>query len=429
MKIEQSNENRQITEGIDRFAKLTVELGLDLRPGQQLILTNPDGPIPVEALPFVQRVTEHAYRAGASLVTTLFTDDASVRARLHYANDASFDVSSDWLMDGMARAFQEGAAGLFLMADNPYLLAKEDKGRVSRASKSYLRARAAIMPPIFNMRTNWSLVPVATPTWARAVFPYLDENAAYERLWHAIFQSTRLNLPDAADAWKTHIAKLNSRAEALNAKNFSAIRFFGPDTDLVVGLANRHTWTSTTFDIANGARTIFNMPTEEINTVPDSRRVDGYVRMTKPLFLSGVVIEDITVRFEKGRVVDASARTNSEVLRGLLKTDENACRLGEVALVPHSSPISQSGTLYYSTVLDENAASHIAFGQAWSVGIQNGVNLPGDELVACGANQSMIHVDMMVGSGDIHVDGIMASGETELIMRNGEFVKTFAPPV
>lgn len=415
----------EVAEGIDRLAKVTVDLGLDLQPGQQLIITNPDGPIPIEALPLVRRVTEHAYRAGASLVTPLFTEDASVRARFRYGNVEAFDVSIDWLMDGMARAFQEGAACLFLMADDPYLLAEVDNDKVSRASKSYLRARAAIMPAIFNMRTNWSLIPVAMPAWARAVFPRDEDNAAYERLWRAIFASTRVDLPNALAAWKAHIKKLNARAQAMNAKNFSALRFYGPDTDLVVGLAHRHTWTTTTFDIPNGARTVFNLPTEEINTVPDATRVDGYVRMTKPLFFSGVVIEDITVRFEKGRVVEAKARTNGEVLRGLLKTDENACRLGEVALVPHSSPISQSRTLYYNTVLDENAASHIAFGQAWSVGIQNGVNLANNELIALGANQSMIHVDMMVGSDRINVDGIMTSGETEPVMQNGEFVKAF----
>jgi aminopeptidase len=415
----------KIAEGIDRLAKVTVDLGLDLQPGQQLIIANPDGPIPIEALPVVQRVTEHAYRAGASLVTPLFTDDASVRARFRYAKDEAFDVSIDWLMDGMARAFQEGAAGLFLMADNPHLLAEEDKDKVSRASKSYLRARGAIMPAIFNRRTNWSLIPVVTPAWARVVFPQDDENAAHERLWRAIFASTRVDLSHPLAAWKAHIAKLKARAEAMNAKNFSALRFYGPDTDLVVGLANRHTWTTTTFEIANGARTVFNLPTEEINTVPDASRVDGYIRMTKPLFLSGLVIEDITVRFEKGRVVDARARTNSQVLRELLRTDENACRLGEVALVPHSSPISKSGILYYSTLLDENAACHIAFGQACSFGIQNGVNLGSDELAALGANQSMIHVDMMVGSDTINVDGIMISGETEPVMRNGEFVEVF----
>ena len=419
---QEKQEQLDIAEGIDRLAKVTVDLGLNLQPGQQLIITNPDGPIPIEALPLVQRVTEHAYRAGASLVTVFFMDDTSVRARFRYANGEAFDVSSNWLMDGMARAFQEGAAGLFLMADNPYLLSEEDKDKVSRASKSYLRARAAIMPAIFNMRTNWSLIPVAMPAWARAVFPQNDENAAQKQLWQAIFASTRVDLPDASSAWKEHVAKLNARAAAMNARNFVAIRFYGPDTDLVIGLADRHTWTTTTFDIANGASTVFNMPTEEINTVPDARRVDGYVRMTKPLFFSGVVIEDITVRFEKGRVVEAKARTNNEVLQGLLKTDENSCRLGEVALVPHSSPISQSGILYYNTVLDENAACHIAFGQAWSVGIQHGVNLSSDELAALGANQSMIHVDMMVGSGKISVDGITASGATEPVMRNGEFV-------
>lgn len=416
------DERIEIAEGIDQLARVTVQVGIHVQPGQQLIILSPDGGVPIETLPLVRSVTEHAYRAGASLVTTLFADDVSTLARFRHAREASFDAGSDWLQGGVARAFQEGAAALFLMADNPYLLSTENKDSVSRAAKAHLRARSPIVSEIFNLRTNWSLIATATPAWAQAVFPHDAEDEAVNRLWRAIFRACRIHAVDPAAAWKAHMAKLNARAQAMNARNFSAIRFRGAGTDLLIGLGDSHTWAPVAATSPNGVPFSFNIPTEEINTVPDCRRVEGYVRMTKPLFASGVVIEDAVIRFEKGRVVEATARTGVQILRELLNTDDNACRIGEVALVPHSSPISQSGVLYYNTLLDENAASHIAFGQAWSLGIRGGLAMSRDELLRHGANQSIIHMDMMIGSGEMDVDGVTRAGKAEPIMRRGEFL-------
>ena len=418
----------EIATGIDSLAQVTVQVGINLKPGQQLIVLSPDGGVPMETLPLVRRVTEHAYRAGASLVTTLYADDFSTRARFRHANNESFDVGTDWLQSAVARAFQEGAAGLFLFADDPNLLAAEDKDKVTRAAKAHLRARGPMLNEIFNLRTNWSLTTAATSAWAQLVFPQISVSDAVERLWLAIFQAARLDSSDPIATWKAHGAKLNTRARAMNALNLSAIHFRGPDTDLCVGLSDRHTWTSVSMTGENpkGVECLFNVPSEEINTVPDRNRVDGYCRMTKPLFSAGVVIEDMVVRFEKGRVIEATARRGADVLRGLLKTDDGACRIGEVALVPNSSPISKSGILYCNTLLDENAASHIAFGQAWSVGIDGGLAMSADELRRHGANQSLIHMDTMIGSAEMDVDGITAAGQTIPVMRGGEFVEELA---
>jgi aminopeptidase len=415
----------EIAAGIDSLAQVTVRVGVNLKRGQQLIVLSPDGGVPIETLPLVRRVTEHAYRAGASLVTALYADDVSTRARFRSANNESFDVGSDWLQRGVAQALQDGAAALFLFADDPNLLAAEDKDNVARASKAHLRARAPLLTEIFNLRTNWSLTTAATAAWAQLVFPQIPPNDAVERLWRAIFKAARLDAPDPIATWKTHAAKLNTRAQAMNARNLSAIHFRGPDTDLRVGLSDRHTWTSVYMIGANpkGVQCLFNVPSEEINTVPDRNRVEGYCRMTKPLFSAGLVIEDIVVRFEKGRAIEATARTGADVLRSLLKTDDGACRIGEVALVPNSSPVSKSEILYRNTLLDENAASHIAFGQAWSVGIDGGLAMSADELLRHGANQSLIHMDTMIGSAEMDVDGITATGQAIPVMRGGEFVQ------
>jgi aminopeptidase len=415
----------EIATGINALAQVVVRVGIMVKPGQQLVILSPDGGVPIETVPLVRRVTEHAYRAGASLVTTFYADDFSTRCRFRYANDESFDVGTDWLQSAVARAFQEGAAGLFILADDPNLLVAENEDKVSRASKAHLRARAPILTEIFNLRTNWSLTTAATSAWAQLLFPQTPRKNAVQRLWRAIFNAARLDSSDPIATWKAHAAKLNARAKAMNQRNLSAIHFRGPDTDLRIGLADQHTWTTVHRTCANpnGVQCLFNIPSEEINTVPDRNRVDGYTRMTKPLLSSGVLIEDIVVRFENGRVIQATARTGADVLGALLASDDGACRIGEVALVPNSSPISKSGILYYNTLLDENAASHIAFGQAWSVGIDGGLTMSVDQLLRHGANQSLIHLDTMIGSAEMDVDGITATGGTVPVMRSGEFVE------
>ena len=402
---------------LDRLAEIAVHVGLGLEPGQEVLLT-----APLDSLPLVRRITEHAYRAGASVVTTFLSDDVATLARYQFAPDAAFDVAPGWLFDGMAAAFRGGAARLAIAGDNPSLLAGQNPDRVSRANRSRSAAYRPAMELITTFATNWSIVSYATPAWARTMFPDLAQDEAVERLWDAIFAATRVDAPDPVAAWRQHNAALGARTATLNARQYAALRYRGPGTDLRIGLADGHLWLGGSERAQNGILCNPNMPTEEVFTTPHRLHVDGTVCSTKPLSYQGTLIQDIAVRFEAGRIVDATARTGQDVLTKVLATDAGSARLGEVALVPHSSPISASGLLFFNTLFDENAASHIALGQAYTTCLTGGTTASPAELEARGANTSLIHIDWMIGSGSIDIDGEDADGTVSPLMRAGEWV-------
>jgi aminopeptidase len=401
---------------LDRLAEVAVKSGLGLAPGQQVVLT-----ASIDALPLVRRITEHAYKAGASLVTTFFTDDESALLRYRYGADASFDAAAAWLYEGMATAYRNGAARLAVTSANPSLLSKEDPEKVSRANRALSKAYRPALELITRHDINWTIVSAGTPAWAAAMFPDLPADEALAKLWNAIFAASRADQPDPIAAWKAHDEKLHTWAGRLNAKRYSALHFKGPGTDLKVGLADDHLWLGGGTRAGNGNYCIPNMPTEEVFTTPHKDRVDGTVRSTKPLSYQGTLIEGIEVRFAGGKIVEAHAAQGEIVLQRMIETDEGARRLGEVSLVPNSSPISASGLLFLNTLFDENAACHIALGQAYSTCLIDGDKLTPAELAAKGANDSLIHVDWMIGSGKIDVDGITASGEAEPVLRKGEW--------
>ena len=284
------------------------------------------------------------------------------------------------------------------------------------------RAYRPAMEQITKFNINWNIIAAATPDWAQLVFPGIPVDQAVEKLWNAIFTACRIDQPDPVAAWKAHDANLHKRADFMNARRFHALQYHGPGTNLKVGLADDHKWLGGGSFAHNGVYCIPNMPTEEIFTTPHKNRTEGTVRSTKPLSHQGTLIKDIEVRFENGRIVEAHASAGESVLQKMIDTDEGGRRLGEVALVPHSSPISASGILFYNTLFDENAACHIALGQAYSTCIENGENMKPEELAARGANESLIHVDWMIGSGEIDIDGLHADGKTEPLMRKGEWV-------
>ena len=401
---------------LDRLAEVAVKTGLGLAPGQELVMT-----APLESLPLARLITRHAYKAGASLVTTFYGDDDATLARFELASDESFDTAPAWLFEGMAKAYGAGAARLAISGDNPALLAGQDANKVSRANRARSKAYQPALQHIVDFHINWSIVSFASAAWAKMVFPDATESDAVMKLWDAIFAASRIDQADPVAAWAAHNARLHDRKTFLNDKRFSALRFRGPGTDLTVGLADAHEWAGGSEKARNGITCNPNIPTEEVFTTPHARRVDGFVRSTKPLSYQGTLIEDIAVRFEAGKIVEAKARTGEEVLQKVLETDEGAARLGEVALVPHSSPISQSGILFYNTLYDENAACHIALGQAYNKCIIDFETKTEAQLVEGGANRSLIHIDWMIGSGEIDIDGVSASGETEAVMRGGEW--------
>jgi len=402
---------------LDLLAEVAVRVGLGLKAGQELLMT-----ASLDALPLARRITEQAYRAGASLVTTLYTDDEAALMRYHFAPDASFDHAAKWLYDGMGAAFKSGAARLAITGGNPSLLSKEDPDKVGRANRAVSQAYRPALELITRHEINWTIVASATPAWAASMFPDDAPEAALAKLWEAIFSTTRINGDDPIAAWKTHDATLQKRATMLNEKRYSALKYTGPGTDFLLGLADDHLWLGGGTHAGNGLYCIPNMPTEEVFTTPHKDRADGTVTATKPLSHQGTMIEGIQVRFEKGRIVEARATRGQEVLQKLIDTDDGARRLGEVALVPHSSPIAASGMLFLNTLFDENAASHIALGQAYTSCLRNGDKLTPEQLAAKGANDSLIHVDWMIGSGNLDIDGITAAGAAEPLMRQGEWV-------
>ncbi len=404
-------------EMLDKLADVTVHVGLNLQRGQELVIT-----APIEALPLTRKITERAYQAGAKMVTTLYSDDAATLARYRFAPSDAFDYAPAWLYEGMAEAYAAGAARLAITGQNPALLKGQDPDRISRASKAQSIANRRALELIASFHINWSIVAYATVDWAKMVFPDLAEGQAVEKLWEAIFKASRLDTDDPVAAWAAHNANLHKRVQFLNEKRYAALHFKGPGTDLKVGLADDHVWSGGAAVAKNGVVCNPNIPTEEVFTTPHKDRVEGYVSSSKPLAHQGSLLDGIRVRFEGGRIVEASAKVGEDILKQLLETDEGARRLGEVALVPHSSPIAQSGILFYNTLFDENAASHIALGQAYSECIRGGDRLSREELAARGANASLIHVDWMIGSNEIDVDGITHTGQAEPLMRRGEWV-------
>src|SRR6202140_1384633 len=386
---------------LDRLAEVAIKVGLNLQPGQDLLLT-----APAAALPLVRRIAEHAYKAGAGLVTPFFSDEAVTLARYRFGHDAGFDRAAGWLYEGMSKAFAANTARLAIVGDNPMLLSGEHPGKVARASKANSVAYQPALAKIVNFDVNWNIIAYPSASWAKQVFPDDEEDVAVAKLADAIFAASRVDNDNAVAAWTKHNAVLRERTEWLNGQRFSALHYTGPGTDLTIGLADGHEWEGGASTARNGIVCNPNIPTEEVFTTPHARRVSGHVVSSKPLSYQGSLIDGIAVRFEDGRIVEAKAARGEEVLSKVLDTDEGARRLGEVALVPHSSPISKSGLLFFNTLFDENAACHIALGPCYSKCFIDGGKLTPEQIAAQGGKKSLIHIDWMIGSDKIDIDGV-----------------------
>ena len=401
---------------LDRLAEVAVKVGLRLQPGQDLLLTAPS-----VALPLVRRIAEHAYKAGAGIVTPFFSDEEITLSRYRYGHNESFDRAAGWLYEGMAKAFTANTARLAIVGDNPMLLSNEDANKVARANKANSLAYQPALEKIAGFDINWNIVAYPGTSWAKQVFPDDAEEVAVAKLADAIFAASRVGGDDPIGAWEAHNAALKKRTEWLNGKRFRALHYSGPGTDLTIGLADGHEWQGGASSAKNGIICNPNIPTEEVFTTPHARRVEGHVSSTKPLSYQGTLIDEISVRFEEGRIVEAKAARGEAVLAKVLDTDEGARRLGEVALVPHSSPISASGILFFNTLFDENASCHIALGQCYSKCFLGGAKLTPEQVAAQGGNKSLIHIDWMIGSDKVDIDGIGEDGSRTPVFRKGEW--------
>ena len=354
-------------------------------------------------------------------MTPILSDEEITLARYRFAPDASFDRAPGWLYEGVGKAFAANTARLAIVGEDPMLLAHEDPAKVARANKANSIAYQPALEKIAGFDINWNIVAYPTASWAKRVFPGDEDDVAVGKLAEAIFSASRVDNSDPVQAWATHNAALGRRTEWLNAQKFHALHYTGPGTDLTIGLADGHAWEGGAATAKNGVTCNPNIPTEEVFTTPHARRVEGHVVSTKPLSYQGALIDGIAVRFEEGRIVEAKAQRGEEVLNKVLDSDEGARRLGEVALVPHSSPISNSGLLFFNTLFDENAACHIALGQCYAKCFVDGAKLAPDEIAARGGNKSMIHIDWMIGSDKIDINGVDANGARTPVFRKGEW--------
>ena len=394
-------------DALRRYAELLVQIGVNLPEGGKLQVNSP-----LEAAPLAREIVRAAYRAGALAAEVRYGDTELARALYEEGREEALDyVPPQVPSEGLAK-IADGWAFLSLTGSDPDALAGLDAGRIARHSKTLGLANKPVSEKMMAFEAAWSIGAFATPAWARKVFPEFPEAEATEALWEAIFQVSRADQPDPVAAWQAHIARLGAVRDALNGAEFSAVHLKTRlGTDLTVGLAPGHIWAGVEDQTASGHRIIPNLPTDEVFTAPDPARVSGVAVASKPLSVRGSVIEGIRMRFEEGRVVEASAQSGEDVLQALLDTDEGARRLGEIALVEGNAPVAQTGRLFYNTLFDENAASHIALGRAYSFNLRAG-----------GGNDSLIHVDWMIGTADADVDGLSATGERTPLMRAGRWV-------
>jgi aminopeptidase len=407
------------------YAELIVRVAVNLRRGQRLLIIGPlaYGGVSFEAAPLVRRVTEAAYVAGASYVEALWGDEAMALTRFAAAPPDSFSQFSRWLPSALVQHVEAGDATLSIYANDPDLLAAQPMDKVGAMQRSSAHALQPFREHISRNQINWAVVAAASAKWAAKVFPDMPPDAQRARLWDLIARFCRLDRADPVAEWQRHIAALAARADHLNAKQFAALRYTGPGTSLTIGLPKGHIWISARSESRNGILFTANIPTEEVFTMPHKDRVDGVVRSTKPLSYAGQLIEDFSLRFEQGRVVNITAARGEAALRQLVETDAGAARLGEIALVPHSSPISQSGLLFYNTLFDENAASHVALGSAYKFTLKGGEDMDDAMFEQAGGNRSAAHVDFMIGSGALDIDGVDERGNAEPLMRGGEWAR------
>ncbi len=412
----------QFQESLKKYADLVINVGLNLQKGQRFLINNPSTRgVQLHAAPLVRELVSSAYRAGAEHVEIIWGDEASLLSKYKNGLESSFDEFPTWQAQAVLDLIEKGGAHLSVRSNNPYLLSEEDPDLVARMQKKYVQTFSPVSQKISENTINWCVIAAAGKDWAKAVFPKLSPVEAEDKLWEAIFSITRVDQPDPVAAWKDHIVNLKKRSAYLNGKQYTVLKYKAPGTDLTVGMPRGHRWLSAREKTQSGIDFTANLPTEEAFSMPHKDQIDGVVSASMPLSYAGTTLEDFTLAYENGRVTRVTAKKGEHVLKKLVETDQGAASLGEVALVPHSSPISQRGHLFLDPLIDENAASHLAIGRAYPVTLEGGEEMSEEEFQRNGGNTSLVHVDFMIGSGEMDIDGIKEDGSVEPIMRQGEW--------
>lgn len=407
---------QEFSQALQKYADVTVRVGLNLRAGQKLFIL-----AGISDYPLVRAITKSAYQAGARYVDVLWEDEEITHLHLNNSPKEALEEIPNWPSNAALEFVESSAALLGISSRNPDLLSDVDPERVSLFQIANLKKWEKFNDAIMRDAINWSVVSYPIKEWAMKVFPGETSERAVEKLWEAIFQTCRVDQPDPVAAWESHITNLKKHSEFLNKKHYAALHYRAPGTDLTVGLPERHFWLAAQSKAENGIEFTANMPTEEVFTMPHRDRVNGTVSASRPLVVLGQVVEDFSFRFENGKIVDFAAKKGEDIIKKLLDTDEGARGIGEVALVPNSSPISKRGHLFYNTLFDENAASHIAIGRAYRFTMNGGNEMTEEEFQANGGNFSLTHNDFMIGSAEMDIDGICEDGSREPVMSQGEW--------
>ncbi|MGF7047817.1 aminopeptidase [Paenibacillus sp. DS2015] len=401
---------------LHKYADLAVRVGVNVHKGQTLVVN-----APISSAEFVRLIVKKAYDAGAKTVKVNWNDEVVTRLQYELAADEAFLIPPKWYAGELIELVENGAAVLSVLSENPDLLKGIPQERIATSQKTRGEALAKYRAYVQSDKFSWSIVAVPSPEWAAKVFPELPPEEQIQSLWDAIFHTVRVDQDQPVEAWKTHLDTLESKSKALNAKKYAKLHYTAPGTDLTIELPKGHIWAAGDSINEQGHRFVANMPTEEVFTAPLKTGVNGTVSSTKPLSYSGNIINNFSVTFENGRIVSVSAEQGQEVLEHLVAMDEGSHYLGEVALVPHKSPISESNILYYNTLFDENASNHLAIGSAYAFCIEGGKDMNKDQLAEHGLNTSITHVDFMIGSAEMDIDGITEDGTVEPLFRNGNW--------
>ncbi|MFC0763578.1 aminopeptidase [Enterococcus faecalis] len=411
MTLENFNEN------LKKYARLIAETGVNVQDNHTVVLQ-----ISVDQAPLARLITEEAYRLGAAEVIVQWSDETIQREFLAHAATDRIENVPQYKIDQTDDWIAKGASRISVVSSNPDALAGVDAQRVAAFQAANGKALVNLRKATQANKVSWTVVAAASEGWAAKVFPELaTSEEQVDALWNEIFKTTRIYEENPVIAWDIHDKKLQEKAAELNEQQFTALHYTAPGTDLTIGLPKNHLWEGAGSYNARGEEFMANMPTEEVFTAPDSRRVDGYVSSTKPLSYAGTIISGMKFTFKDGKVVDFSAEQGEEALKNLLAIDEGAKHLGEVALVPDPSPISQSGLIFYNTLFDENASNHLAFGSAYAFNLQGGTEMSEEELAEAGLNRSQTHVDFMIGSDKMNIDGIKEDGTIVPVFRNGDW--------
>ena len=409
---------------LEIYAEVIVKVGLNIQPDQRLVIGPPlYGSLgtELEVAPLVRIIATKAYQAGAKLVDVIWRDDLINLIRLQHAPRDSFEEFSTWRANAAIEAAQNGDALLLISSLNTGLFSDQDPALINKAFVTSMKH----MKPFLDLRgqrsMNFAIVVAPTKRWADQVYPDLPDEDRLAEYWSEVFEFCRVTQPDPVGAWNEHITNLGARCDYLNNKNYEGLHLSGPGTDLEIGLPEGHIWTGGGKITQSGINFVANLPTEEVFTLPHKDKVDGIVTSSRPITHSGGLIEGLKLVFSDGKVVDMSAEIGEDIFAPWLDIDEGIKHLGEVALVPHSSPISQSRNFFYNPLFDENASSHLALGNAYRFSIKGGEKLSEEEFLLAGGNNSSDHIDFMIGSGELDVDGITADDSAEPVMRGGEW--------